>query len=70
MAVAAGAQVIEKHFRIDEKMDCVDAPVSISEAQTKELIKQIRRVEAIFGQGGLGLRDSEKSTAVFRRPTR
>jgi len=69
MAVAAGAQVIEKHFRIDDEMDCVDAPVSISEAQTKELIIQIRRVEATFGQGGLVMHDAEKSTAVFRRPT-
>ncbi|HJZ22997.1 MAG TPA: N-acetylneuraminate synthase family protein, partial [Candidatus Babeliales bacterium] len=30
-AVAAGAQVIEKHYKIDENMNCVDAPVSISE---------------------------------------
>ena len=37
LAVAAGAQIIEKHFRIDEKMDCVDAPVSISESQLKDL---------------------------------
>ncbi len=67
MAVAAGAQIIEKHFRIDQGMDCIDAPVSITEAQTKQLIEEIRRLETIFGEGELGLREAEKNMVVFRR---
>lgn len=67
MAVAAGAQIIEKHFRIDENMDCIDAPVSITETQTKRLVEEIRRTETIFGKEELGLREAEKSTVIFRR---
>ena len=67
MAVGAGAQVIEKHFRIDEDMDCVDAPVSITEDQTKQLVEQIRRAEMIFGKGELGLSEPQESTSIFRR---
>jgi N,N'-diacetyllegionaminate synthase len=70
MAVAAGAQIIEKHFKIDGKMDCIDSPVSITEQQTKELVDGIRRVEAVFGAGGLKLSDAEKGTVVFRRASK
>lgn len=67
LAVAAGAQVIEKHFKINEKMNCVDAPVSISEQQMRTLVEEIRRLESIFGDGELGMSEAEKGTAVFRR---
>lgn len=67
MAVAAGAQVIEKHFRIDEKMDCVDAPVSITENQTRTLVNEIRRLEAILGTGELGLTKPQEGALLFRR---
>ena len=66
-AVAAGAQVIEKHFMIDEKMECIDAPVSISEAQTKEMVDEIRQMEEIFGSGEFGVRGAEKDIEAFRR---
>ena len=66
-AVAAGAQVIEKHFKIDDNMDCVDAPVSITEAQMKEMIAQIREAEGILGSEQLGIREPEKDIVVFRR---
>lgn len=66
-AVAAGAQVIEKHYKIDAAMDCVDGPVSITEEQTKKMIGEIRRIERIFGDGAMGLRPAEKGIEVFRR---
>lgn len=66
-AAAAGAQIIEKHYRIDEAMDCIDAPVSITEKQTKKLVDELRRLEAIFGDGKLGVREAEKNTTAFRR---
>lgn len=68
-AVAAGAQIIEKHYKVDDNMDCVDAPVSITEEQMKKMVEEIRRVENIFGHGELGLRESERNCEVFRRPS-
>jgi N,N'-diacetyllegionaminate synthase len=69
MAVSAGAQIIEKHYKIDEQMDCIDAPVSITETQMAELVSRIREVETIFGDGALGVREVEKPITVFRRST-
>ena len=66
-AVAAGAQVIEKHYKIDDKMDCIDSPVSITEVQMKTLINQIRRLELILGIEDFGVRESEKPILEFRR---
>ncbi|MCP3930796.1 MAG: N-acetylneuraminate synthase [Bacteroidetes bacterium] len=68
-AVASGAQIIEKHYKIDDKMDCIDAPVSITESQMKEMIKEIRNIEKMFGRGELGVRKAEEGTTVFRRLT-
>ena len=68
-AVAVGAQIIEKHYKINKNIDCVDAPVSITEEQMKNMVSQIRRLENILGSGKLGLRESEKSCEIFRRPT-
>ena len=66
--MSAGAQILEKHFRIDEKFECVDAPVSITENQMKKLVEDTRRIENIFGDEKFGLRDAEHGTEVFRRP--
>jgi N,N'-diacetyllegionaminate synthase len=70
MAVAAGAQVIEKHFKIDEDMDCVDSSVSITETQAREMMVAIRRIETVFGSGELGVREAEKAITAFRRPSK
>lgn len=67
MAVAAGAQVIEKHYRIDSSMECVDSPVSISEAQMAELVKQTRFIEKVMGQEKKELQKTEQGTTQFRR---
>lgn len=69
MAVAAGAQVIEKHYKIDEAMDCIDAPVSITEAEMTEMVVRIREIETVFGDGELGVREVEKPITDLRRPS-
>ena len=69
-AVAAGAQVLEKHFRINDKMDCIDAQVSITETQMKRMISEIRRIEKILGRGEFGVRKAEKDITIFRRYTK
>lgn len=66
-AVAMGAQIIEKHFRINESMSCVDAPVSISENQMKKMVEEIRLLETIQGDKIFGVRGVEKETEIFRR---
>ena len=66
-AVAMGAQIIEKHFRINESMSCVDAPVSISENQMKKMVEEIRLLETIQGEKILGVRGVEKEAEIFRR---
>lgn len=66
-AVAVGAQIIEKHFRIDANFECVDKPVSITEAQMKELVIQVRRLERILGGGAIGVSECQKPILPFRR---
>ena len=67
LAVAAGAQIIEKHFRIDENMDCIDGPVSISEKKLTKLVAGVREIEKIFGDEYLGVTNAEKEIVPFRR---
>ncbi|MFC1753141.1 N-acetylneuraminate synthase family protein [Thermoproteota archaeon] len=66
-AIAAGAQVVEKHFKINQDMKCVDGVISITEAQAKKLVAETRWLEKCFGNGQMGIRGAEKDTAVFRR---
>lgn len=69
-AVAGGAQIIEKHYKISNSMKCVDAPVSISFKQMERLVKEIRMLEKIFGEGKLICLRSEKGTKIFRRKSK
>lgn len=66
-SVCCGAQILEKHFMIDETMDCVDAPVSITESQMKKLVYETRRIEKIMGSPVLETRECEKGSLIFRR---
>jgi sialic acid synthase SpsE len=66
-AVSAGAQILEKHFKIDDDFECVDSPVSITEVQMKKLVDETRRIEMIFGDEEFGLREAEISAQIFRR---
>ena len=66
-AVALGAKIIEKHFKIDERMECIDAPVSITEEQMRTMVADIRNLEKIMGESFLGISENQKETTVFRR---
>ncbi|MCH7576055.1 MAG: N-acetylneuraminate synthase family protein [Candidatus Marinimicrobia bacterium] len=66
-AVAGGAQILEKHYKLDDNMDCIDAPVSISEEKMAKLVVETRRLETILGQGDLGVRTAEEGTVQYRR---
>ena len=66
-AVSAGAQIIEKHYKVDDSFDCIDSPVSITENQMKKLVDATRRIEKIFGYEEFGVRKTEKGIVEFRR---
>lgn len=66
-ATFAGAQIIEKHYKLDESMDCVDSPVSITETQMTELVGSIRHAEKILGDGIIQLTKAQKDIEPFRR---
>jgi sialic acid synthase SpsE len=66
-AVAAGAIIIEKHFKISEDMDCIDAPVSISELKFREMVNSIRQLETILGNGEVKSTEVQKGTEKYRR---
>ena len=68
-AASMGAQILEKHFMISDDMDCVDAPVSITESQMKLLVEELRILEKIIGKSFIGMSDAEKDAQQFRRPS-
>ena len=69
-AIAAGAQVIEKHYMIDENMECVDSPVSITQNQMTRLVQNVKKLEKIIGDGFLGMSEVQAGATIFRRHTK
>jgi N,N'-diacetyllegionaminate synthase len=69
-AVALGAQIIEKHFKIDDEMNCIDAQVSISQEQMLNLVDKIRNLENIIGDQNLEITDVQNPATIFRRKTK
>jgi N-acetylneuraminate synthase len=67
-AVAKGAQVIEKHFTLDQKMDGPDHKASIEPEQLTEMVQGIRAVELALGQAVKAPSPCEvKNMAVVRK---
>lgn len=62
-----GAQVLEKHYKLDNKMSCVDAPVSITEKQMKNLVDMFKRANISLGKAKFGVRSVEKPFTQYRR---
>ncbi len=67
LAVAAGANVIEKHFTINPKLRESDNPFSIDEQELEEIIFQIRKTEKILGRGDINKISTEDYMWSFRR---
>ena len=53
IAVAKGAKVIEKHFKISNKDNCPDKKISLDPSEFKKMSVQIRRAEQMFGIGSI-----------------
>ena len=69
-AAALGARVIEKHYKISEETECVDAAVSITETQMKIFIDKLSELYEFLGNGNIDLDECEKNILPFRRHTR
>lgn len=67
-AAALGAQIIEKHFTLDQNMQGPDHKASLEPKQLAEMIKGIRDIELALGDGLKGPRPSEiKNKSVARK---
>lgn len=66
-AVALGACVIEKHFCLSREIENPDASFSMNPKEFKEMVEDIRRVEAALGKPVYGVSKQEESSMVFRR---
>ena len=66
-AVALGASVIEKHFCLSREIENPDASFSMTPEEYKQMMQDIRNVEAALGTPTYGVEKQEESSRVFRR---
>jgi sialic acid synthase SpsE len=67
-SVAVGARIIEKHFTVDKNYsDFDDHQLSADPDDLKELVRQVREVEALLGRPGKGMSGCEKSSKAPNR---
>jgi N,N'-diacetyllegionaminate synthase len=66
-AVALGAQIIEKHFTLDRKMDGPDHEASLEPDQLAAMVSAIRNIERALGDGVKIPTESECKNAVVAR---
>jgi N,N'-diacetyllegionaminate synthase len=67
MSVAAGAQIIEKHFTLNTRDKGPDHALSADPKVLRNLSEGVRRVEQILGKKEMRLRDVEKEIEQYRR---
>ena len=68
-AVARGANIIEKHFTIDKKMEGPDHVLSLTPFEMKDMIEKIKLVEAAIGDGIKQPANHELATMIRFRKT-
>lgn len=69
LSVATGADAIEKHFTLDNEMDGPDHELSADPEELADLVAEVRRVEAILGDGTIRRVEAEEETMQFREQT-
>lgn len=62
-AVARGAKIVERHFTLDKNMVGFDHKLSLEPHELKEMIKQIRNIEVILGDGVKDVSETELITS-------
>jgi N,N'-diacetyllegionaminate synthase len=68
-AVALGAEIIEKHFTLDQEMIGPDHKSSINPEEMKNLVFAIRNIESAMGSGIKQPSSSEQKNIPFIRKT-
>jgi len=68
-AVAIGADVIEKHFTLDNKMEGPDHVLSLEPKELKNMVERIRLIEEAMGDGIKQPASNEITTLVRFRKT-
>ena len=68
-AVAMGAEIIEKHFTLDQNMEGPDHKASLNPEELKSMVSAIRHIEQALGDGIKQPNESEKkiSKVVLKR---
>lgn len=66
-AVSMGANIIEKHFCISREIENPDASFSMTPSEFKQMVADVRSVEAAIGHVCYGVSKQEESSMVFRR---
>lgn len=66
-SVALGATVIEKHFCLSREIENPDASFSMTPAEYKAMVRDVRAAEAALGEVFYGVSSQEESSVVFRR---
>lgn len=67
IAVALGAEVIEKHFTLDKTLPGTDHVLSMDSQELREMIRQIRQVEVLLGDPDKKPIEAEKKIVQFVR---
>lgn len=67
IAVGMGARIIEKHFKVSENHECVDAPVSIGPFEMTKMVSDIRSSYQMIGEAYFGVSELEREATVFKR---
>lgn len=66
-AVAAGAELLEKHFTLDRGMPGPDQALSADPGELAELVRRARAVEEMLGQAAFQVYEAERPTLAYRR---
>jgi len=67
MAVALGAEIIEKHFTLDKTLPGTDHVLSVTPDELKKLIQDIREIGLLLGDGKIVPRRCEEAIKEFVR---
>ena len=67
LAVASGADLIEKHFTVDKNLSGPDHKLSLDPAEFKKMVENIRITESAKGNGIKNLTEDEKLIKQFGR---
>lgn len=66
-AIALGANIIEKHFKLDDSDTSVDAAFSLNPKEFSDLVHEANRAYKALGQVNYGVKASETGGRDFRR---